>query len=106
MALKITSRFAPSIVKAAHMLETSNALHAVPADHAHYDKARQSFDQLNKRINQMIDASGAGFVTALEQIIACADELQAERKRKAQERRARREALAREHEMAQQLIGA
>jgi hypothetical protein len=94
MSIKIESRFAPSVVRAAQTLEAVIALTNVPFGTELATKAHSSF----MNMCDVYKARVAGFVTLQGQhgyeIEACMKEMAADRKRVAQEKRARRERLA------------
>ncbi|RWB95571.1 MAG: hypothetical protein EOQ56_27880 [Mesorhizobium sp.] len=101
MSIKFETRFSPSIVRAAQMLDAGNALHAVSDAAAFKDKARDSFDRMVKGVSKALDGSGLGFGDALDQLRACSKEMKADRRAKAQQRKAQREARANAKQEAQ-----
>ncbi|MER9176352.1 hypothetical protein NKH72_22490 [Mesorhizobium sp. M0955] len=98
MSIKIETRFAPSVVRAAATLETVIALTNVPFGSKLSNKAHDSFMNMVDAYKRQV----AGFVTLHGQhgyeIEECMKEMAADRKRRSQEAKRRREAhaLARE----------
>lgn len=98
MALKITSRFAPSVVRAARALETIVATANIGVDDKLYAGAAKVFkaavDDYDRLVGQSGDAKRFGTEAG-----ECMNELKAERVRLAKERRERKLAREREKEM-------
>lgn len=98
MAIKIESRFSPSVVRAAQSLEAVVALSKVPFGSELSKRAQGSFSNLladvTKRASSFVTLQGQqGY-----EVEECMREMQADRRRKAQEAKARREKHARARE--------
>lgn len=92
MSIKFETRFSPSIIRAAEIHEAGNALFRVPTNASFKAQAIDSFNRGVEQMGKLIDGSGLGFVEALGQVLDCSNEMQMQRRVKAQQRKAQREA--------------
>lgn len=87
MALKIETRFAPSVVRAAQMIEAMRALVNVTSAHPLGAKASSSFMRLgNDLMRRRAQLVSLPMHTGYD-VEACIEEMQADRARKAKERK-------------------
>lgn len=94
MSIKIQSRFSPSIVRAAHAIEAAGAADSKLA-HCENSKLVDQLKTVRDSMEAEVGRRLSGLVPVIdsigEQLGACLSELQAERRRVAQERKRRRE---------------
>jgi hypothetical protein len=106
MSFKIESRFSPSVVRAAQSLEAIIALSMVAFDHPLRAKAHKSILNLTEDFEKRATSFSALNAQSGYEVQDCMREMQADRKRRAQDRRAARERREAEKQAALALIAA